>query len=382
MSQNKNMIYIHVPFCASRCIYCDFYSTTLSDDYKKQYVQAACAEIIQRHDYLPQKPLQSIYFGGGTPSLLSINQIEQLLSTILKNYSVESDAEITIEANPDDVNSTFAQDINSLGVNRVSLGVQSFDDYILHLLNRRHTAHEAEVAVHTLYNHSICNISIDLIYGLPSQTLQQFESDLDKAFSLPIKHLSSYALSIEKGTILYRKIANGELSKTDEDLYIKAYAKLIEKAKINGFEHYEISNFAKPGFYSRHNSGYWDGTPYLGIGPGAHSFNGGAERRFNLPDIKSYIKANGEPAFNKEILTDSERFDELIFTSLRTQKGLELNIIKKSFPFEWYKQLMCDARPHLISQKLVLTDNNEFLKLTEKGIMTSNDIISDLMRAD
>lgn len=378
-SNTKNMIYIHVPFCASRCIYCDFYSTTYSSEYREKYVVAACAELKTRRNYLPNPSIQSIYLGGGTPSLLTLRQIEKLLQTTRELYQVDTDTEVTIEANPDDIDALFAKSLSGVGVNRVSLGVQSFSDSTLRMLNRRHTSSEAEKAVNVLYSSGINNISIDLIYGLPGQSLQQFTNDLTKAFSLPIKHLSAYALSIEEGTPLDRKIANGELSETDEALYIEAYAKLMEKAEQNGFEHYEISNFSLPGFASRHNSGYWSAIPYLGIGPGAHSFNG-TSRRFNLPDLKTYLSSEDNFEFKEEVLTPSEQFDELLFTSLRTSNGLNLDSLKQRFSAVWYEQLMKEATPHLIANRLELSGS--ILRLTRSGIMTSNDVISDLMRAE
>lgn len=375
------MVYIHVPFCASRCIYCDFYSTTHTQELKDRYTQTACAEIMHRRNELNKEPLQSVYIGGGTPSQLDVKQIAQLLETVHNAFELSNDAEITIEANPDDITSDFVKSIKVLGINRLSLGVQSFDDDILRIINRRHSAKEACRAVETIYNCGIENISIDLIYGLPAQTIKQFASDLNCSFHLPIKHLSSYALSIEEGTALDAKIKKGELCPTDESLYIEAYNLLMSQCNEHGFEHYEISNFAQHGFASRHNSGYWHGFPYLGIGPGAHSYNGGRTRRLNLPNLKAYAEAkNGNVGHSVEVLTEAEAFDELLFTSLRTRDGLNIEGIKGRFPEEWVSQMLNDAQPHIIAGKLSLTDSR--LVLTQKGIMTSNDVISDLMRAE
>lgn len=376
------MIYIHVPFCASRCIYCDFYSTTHTQELKERYTQTACAEMVYRRNELNGEPLQSVYLGGGTPSQLDVKQIALLLQTVHKTFCLSNDAEITIEANPDDVSADFVESIKALGINRVSLGVQSFDDDVLHILNRRHTAQEACRAVETINEHGIDNISIDLIYGLPTQTIVQFERDLKCAFRLPISHLSSYALSVEEGTVLDAKIKRGELCPTDETLFVDAYHLLMEQCAEHGFEHYEISNFAQKGFASRHNSGYWHGLPYLGIGPGAHSFDGGRTRRYNLPNLKAYVNAamTGEVAHEIEVLTDAEAFDELLFTSLRTREGLNLDVVKEKFKRDWQTQMLNDAQPHLNAGRLILMNNR--LMLTKKGIMTSNDIISDLMRAE
>lgn len=375
-----SMIYLHVPFCTSRCIYCDFYSTTQSATVRHEYVNAACAELANRKSYLADRLIQSIYFGGGTPSQLQIKEIAILLDSINKHYDIDTNAEITLEANPDDVTPDFAHNLRNLGFNRVSLGVQSFNDRILKMLNRRHDAATAQDAVHTLQQAGLDNISIDLIYGLPTQLLQDFSSDLQKAFSLPIKHLSTYALSIEQGTLLQRKIQSNELAETDEDTFIAEYEIMMQQAHAHGFEHYEISNFALPGFESRHNSGYWNNTPYLGIGPGAHSFNGTDERQYNEPNLGKYISATGLPPHTIEHLTLSDQFDEQIFTSLRTRKGLSLNNLEKRFDKAWLEDLKRAAQKHISSGNL--TFNDYTLCLTRKGIMTSNDIISDLMRAE
>lgn len=375
-----SMIYLHVPFCTSRCIYCDFYSTTQSATVRHEYVNAACAELANRKSYLADRHIQSIYFGGGTPSQLQIKEIAILLDSINKHYDIDTNAEITLEANPDDVTPDFAHNLRNLGFNRVSLGVQSFNDRILKMLNRRHDAATAQDAVHTLQQAGLDNISIDLIYGLPTQLLQDFSSDLQKAFSLPIKHLSTYALSIEQGTLLQRKIQSNELAETDEDTFIAEYEIMMQQAHAHGFEHYEISNFALPGFESRHNSGYWNNTPYLGIGPGAHSFNGTDERQYNEPNLGKYISAAGFPPHTIENLTLSDQFDEQVFTSLRTHKGLSLKNLEKRFGEAWLEDLKRAAQKHIISGSL--TFNNNTLCLTRKGIMTSNDIISDLMRAE
>lgn len=379
--EKPNMVYIHVPFCVSRCIYCDFYSTTHTQELKDRYIQTACAEIMYRRNELNNEPLQSVYIGGGTPSQLDVRQIAQLLETIHNAFELCNDAEITIEANPDDITFDFVKGMKSLGINRVSLGVQSFDDDILRIINRRHSAKEACRAVGTIYNCDIENISIDLIYGLPTQTIKQFDSDLNCSFHLPIKHLSSYALSIEEGTTLDVMIRNGKLCPTDESLYIEAYNLLVTQCNEHGFEHYEISNFAQNGFASRHNSGYWHGLPYLGIGPGAHSYDGKRTRRYNLPNLKAYAEAkNGNVGHSIEVLTEAEAFDELLFTSLRTREGLNLEGIKARFPEKWISQILNDAQPHIVAGRLSLIGNR--LVLTQKGIMTSNDVISDLMRAE
>ena len=375
---DAGMIYLHVPFCARRCIYCDFYSTTLSEEVRKQYVKAAQRELKERVSYLPSSHIRTIYLGGGTPSQLSTEEIASLLDCIRAYYNVASDAEITLECNPDDITQAFAQTIKEIGINRVSLGVQSFDDEILHLLNRRHDAREAEEAVRTLYENDLKNISIDLIYGLPRQDVASFSTDLSKAFSLPIKHLSSYALSVEKGTALAKRIEEKALEVASEETFVKEYTLLMEQAEKHGFIHYEISNFALQGFESKHNSGYWDGTPYLGIGPGAHSFDG-TDRRYNLPQLLDYIQQSEQGIFphQTELLKDYERYNEWIFTSLRTSKGLSLQHTERRYGHEGLNYLLKNAQPHISSGRIIKEDNH--LKIARDSIMVSDDIISDLM---
>lgn len=373
----QNLIYIHVPFCASRCIYCDFYSTVMDEQTKAQYVATVCQELVERTSYLPNREIRTLYFGGGTPSQLSIAQIAQILQCIQSTYKVDNNAEITLEANPDDITPDFATQLVGLGINRVSLGVQSFDDGILKLLNRRHSAQQAQTAVERLNAADIHNVSIDLIYGLPQQSPQSFSADLETAFSLPIKHLSSYALSIEANTPLAQKVQAGKLVVADEEMCVKEYEMLMEQAMQHGFVHYEISNFALPGYESKHNSGYWDGTPYLGVGPGAHSYDG-KNRRYNTPNLKAYVASKGCPMHQTEQLSLSEQFDELIFISLRTSKGLSLKKVQDLYPQQWYNDLMRTAQKYIATNQLIL--QNKTLRISKQSIMVSDDIMSDLMR--
>lgn len=376
-TNDKGMIYIHVPFCVSRCIYCDFYSTTQTDEWKDQYVRAVCQELVTRADEIPSHAISSIYFGGGTPSRLRVDQIESILDQIHKQYSVDTDAEITLEANPDDVTSAFVRDVKREGINRVSLGVQSFDNEILRLLNRRHDASGAIRAVETLAKEELDNVSIDLIYGLPCQTEQMFAADLGKAFSLPIRHLSSYALSVEANTPISRMLHRGDFVLPSEETCVNEYEQLMDMAQLNGFEHYEISNFALPGYHSRHNSGYWNCTPYIGVGPGAHSFHDNI-RRYNLPDLAHYVNSAGYPPHEVESLSLDEQYDELVFTSLRTQKGLSTAQVLRRFGRERYDYMMKNAAPHLHRGQLI--QSNGYLRIAKESIMISDDIMSDLMR--
>lgn len=365
-----------MPFCKCRCIYCDFYSTTLGEDFRKKFVEALCDELSYRKDYLPNRLIKTVYFGGGTPSQLSVCEIRTIIDRIHSTYDVAQDAEITFEANPDDVTPELVSELIDLGINRVSLGVQTFNDALLKLLHRRHTAAQARKAVHLLKNGGFENISIDLIYGLPQQTLNMFEADLADAFSLPITHLSSYALSIEEGTVLHKMVKNNKLQIADEDSFVAEYDALMKAASNAGFEHYEISNFALPEYHSRHNSAYWDGTPYLGCGPGAHSYDG-KSRRYNLPDINAYISQHPVIPHETESLSPEAQFNERVFTSLRTQKGLDLKRLKKDFAPNWYENLVAEAQRHLEGGRL--NYNGHFIALTQKGYFVSDDVMSDLM---
>ena len=373
------MIYIHVPFCVSRCIYCDFYSTTRSADMQALYVDAACKELEKRIDYLPDNNIHTIYFGGGTPSQLTLTQLSKLLKVIHTHYNVHPQAEVTLEANPDDITPTYISQLIELGINRISLGVQSFHDDTLHLLRRRHDAIQAKQAVNTIVEAGINNVSVDLIYGLPNQTKAQFAEDLSQAFSLPITHLSTYALSVEPHTALSKMLQQKQLELPTEEIVVSEYELLMKQAAAHGFEHYEISNFARPHYQSRHNSGYWDGTPYLGIGPGAHSFDGKMQRRYNLPNLEAYVATPGNPPHEIEQLTTANCFDELVFTSLRTQRGLDLNQLRQKYGTDWHEELLQAAQPHILSNQLVLTEDNH-LRIASNAIMISDDIMSDLMR--
>lgn len=372
------MLYLHIPFCQSRCIYCDFFSTTRGAAEKEAFVDALCEEIRERKEYLAENTLKTIYFGGGTPSRLNFRQLCRIMECIREQFEILPDAELTFEANPDDVTVEFAAQLRSLGFNRVSLGVQTFDGLLLRKLNRRHTAEEARNAVKILTESGIVNISIDLIYGLPGQTLRMFKRDLEDAFSLPVKHLSAYSLMVEEGTPLSRMVAGGQVLPADEELCLQEYELLMDKAREKGFEHYEISNFALPGFYSRHNSAYWNAIPYLGCGPGAHSYNGQSRWR-NLPNLDAYLKSPGKPPHEVETLSKDEMFDELVFTSLRTSKGLKLSEVREKYGEKCLEEMLAAASCHISGGRLSL--NAGFLRLTRKGLFVSDDVMSDLMRA-
>lgn len=376
MTERVAGIYIHVPFCQGRCIYCDFYSTTEGEEWKSRYVDALLAELRMRRDELPLARVHSIYIGGGTPSQLPARALAAILNEVCRLFPVDSDAEVTVEANPDDVTPEWLAALSHTPVNRLSMGVQSFDDALLRLIRRRHTAQQAVCAVEQAARHGISNVSIDLIYGLPTQTMEQWQADVHQALALDVQHLSAYSLSYEEGTPLWRMLEQGRIEEADEELSLCMYEHLIDSTQAAGFTHYEISNFCRPGRHSQHNSAYWHGVPYLGFGPGAHSYDGMRTRRWNLSDLKGYVQAAGSmPPHQSEVLTDDELYDETVMTRLRTSEGLSLDLLTASYR----AYCMAQAEPHLRAGRLEQAGST--IRLTRQGIFTSNDIISDLMRA-
>ncbi len=376
MTERVAGIYIHVPFCQGRCIYCDFYSTTEGEEWKSRYVDALLAELRMRRDELPLARVHSIYIGGGTPSQLPARALAAILNEVCRLFPVDSDAEVTVEANPDDVTPEWLAALSHTPVNRLSMGVQSFDDALLRLIRRRHTAQQAVRAVEQAARHGISNVSIDLIYGLPTQTMEQWQADVRQALALDVQHLSAYSLSYEEGTPLWRMLEQGRIEEADEELSLCMYEHLIDATQAAGFTHYEISNFCRPGRHSQHNSAYWHGVPYLGFGPGAHSYDGMRTRRWNLSDLKGYVQAAGSmPPHQSEVLTDDELYDETVMTRLRTSEGLSLDLLTAAYR----AYCMAQAEPHLRAGRL--EQAGSAIRLTRQGIFTSNDIISDLMKA-
>ena len=369
-------IYIHIPFCKSRCIYCDFFSTTQLE-LRNQYVDAVCKEIALTDKYLEGDTIHSVYFGGGTPSQLSVAQIRRILDTISQHHPIATDCETTIELNPDDVTPTYANELHNLPINRISLGIQTFNDATLRFLHRRHTAQKAIDTVQLLQAIGYDNISIDLIFGFPGETLDEWSHDIDQALQLDIQHLSAYSLMYEEGTKLYELLANHHIQEIDEERSRDMYRMLMDKMDEAGFEHYEISNFAKPGRYSRHNSSYWNSTHYLGLGAGAHSFNG-TSRQNNICNLKEYINGIqlGLPKVEIETLTKDQQYNEMVMTRLRTKKGLKIEAVNEMFGSKYYYHLIEAATPYYNLGLLKNTDDT--LTLTPKGIYISNDIIASL----
>ena len=320
-------IYLHIPFCKTRCAYCDFYSTT-SIPLRRRYVQALCTELRERRDYLGGKEVKTIYLGGGTPSQLDGGELEMLFATLDEVYGTRQCEEITLEANPDDLTEEYVEMLRRLPVNRISMGVQTFDDAMLRLLNRRHTACQAAEAVERCRRAGFDNLSIDLIYGLPGETDERWRSDLSQAVALGVEHLSAYGLILEEGTPLERMVRAGERTLPDPDETDDMYQQGVELLSAAGYERYEISNFAKPGFACRHNLGYWQGKAYLGLGAAAHSHWPGPQgpvRRENAPDVDAYIRAlrSGAAAPGAEtVIGPEEAMFETLMLGLRTAQGV------------------------------------------------------------
>ena len=370
-------IYIHIPFCKTRCIYCDFYSTT-HEERKEAYIRALCRELKMRKDYLKGEKIGTVYFGGGTPSRLSEEDFGQVFETIRQTYGLDACEEITLEANPDDLTEDYVNLLRRLPFNRISIGIQTFDDAMLKLLNRRHTALQAIEAVERCRRLGFDNISIDLIYGLPNETEERWKRDLRLAVDLDVEHISAYHLTYKKGTRLYRLLQSGDVYEVNEESSVHFFTMLTDALDEAGYEHYEISNFSKPGRRSRHNTSYWQGVPYLGCGPSAHSFDT-QSREWNIALLEKYIGAleQGERLYEREELSLTMRYNEYVMTSLRTREGIDLDLLACRFGPQLASYCERMAKPYKKSHKLKMYDRH--LRLTRAGIFTSDGIISDLM---
>jgi oxygen-independent coproporphyrinogen-3 oxidase len=372
-------LYIHIPFCKSRCIYCGFYSTT-AFELRQQYTDALCREIADR----ASGSISTIYLGGGTPSQLTLPQLHQIFDTIYKYNKVEKDAEVTIEVNPDDVTEELAAALPALSVNRVSMGAQTFDDERLAFLHRRHTSRQVGEAIDRLRKAGISNISIDLMYGFPEETLTSWQQDISTALSLDVEHLSAYCLMIEEGTPLYRM----QIAPIDEELERTMYELLMDRLEAAGYEHYEISNWGlspRPlqrerelrSYRSRHNSSYWNQTPYIGIGAAAHSYDGQCCRRWNISDIRRYIDGirQGTCVYEEEWLDEDTRYNDCVTVALRTCEGINLKNLSAR-----HRQYCLENAQHFIDDGLLkLSHDNHQLSLTRRGLFISDMIMSDLM---
>lgn len=368
-------IYIHVPFCRSKCIYCGFYSVANTQQ-KETYLSALHQEIDLRANYIQGHVLRTVYFGGGTPSLLNSQELTDILAHLRQRFSFAYLEEITLEANPEQLTPEYCKSLRSLGINRLSIGVQSFQDHVLQFMGRKHTAKEAVCAVHNAQEAGFDNISIDLIYGVAERNDEQWSEDLATAFSLNIRHLSCYALTPEENSILYKQIENHRHAPVDDEQAARQYNILQQALPHSGFTQYEVSNFAKPRFESKHNSSYWNHTPYLGLGPSAHSFNGHS-RQWNSANITQYCKdmQNGDTWAGSEDLEKTDLYNEHILLGLRTREGLSLKDIEDKYGKERVDELLeyFDNRiPESQYEKTAGT-----LRLTAEGLWFADGIAED-----
>ena len=371
-------IYIHIPFCRSRCIYCGFYSTTLLG-LRQQYIKALCKEMQLRKDYI-HGTFNTVYIGGGTPSILDADELETLYQYIYKVFPVSPNAEVTMECNPDDVTPDFAETVSRLPVNRISMGAQTFSNKRLSLLRRRHDTDDVSRAVNLLRETGIKNISIDLMFGFPGETLAEWASDIEEAVALGVEHISAYSLMYEEGTPLTALLEQGVVEDVGDEMYRTMYDTLVARLGKAGYEHYEISNFARNGFRSQHNSSYWRQVPYIGLGAAAHSFDL-KSRQWNISDVRKYISAitDGVIPFERETLNTDTTFNDIITTSLRTCEGIDLEYVENALGKEYKNTLLENAAQHV--RNGLLASDGKYLRLTRDGIFISDMIMSDLMIA-
>jgi oxygen-independent coproporphyrinogen-3 oxidase len=370
-------IYLHIPFCRKRCHYCDFFKTTdLSQ--KARLLAGLKKELESRASELDSEIINTIYLGGGTPSVLLIDEQKDLLYTIRQNYTVSDDAEITMEANPDDLSQAILSALREIGYNRLSMGVQSFSEADLKLMNRRHGVMQAVQSVKWARNAGFKNISIDLIYGLPNQTLEEWERNVRIAVELDVQHISAYNLTYHEGTVFYDQLKKGILKELPDELSLQQFELLIRILKEGGFEHYEISNFCKPGLYSQHNTSYWKNKKYLGIGPSAHSFDLNS-RRWNVSSIEKYLQGleNNQPYYEIEILTEQDRYNDYIITGLRTIWGISEERIKTDFSEPYFIHFQKIRDKNLNSGHVSFQSGS--VSLSPEGLFISDRIIEDFM---
>ena len=369
-------IYLHIPFCKQACHYCDFHFTT-SLKYKDELLQAMHSELDLQQSYLGKQNIETIYFGGGTPSLIGATEIQKLIDKIMQIHTVKADAEITLEANPDDLDLATVRDLKHTNINRFSIGIQSFFEEDLLWMNRAHNAAEADSSVKRVQDAGFENITLDLIYGYPLLSDQKWRSNIKKVVELSIPHVSAYAMTVEPKTALASFIAKGKQETMNESQNAAQYLELIESLSEAGFEHYETSNFAKPGCYSKHNTNYWKGVSYLGIGPSAHSFNG-ETRQWNVANNAKYIDGilNGNIPAEQEVLTTTNRVNEYIMTSLRTKWGMNLNEIESRFGSDYKAQIEEDLQPFVEKNHIILENN--VATLTSQGKLFADRISSEL----
>ena len=368
-------IYVHIPYCKKKCSYCNFYFT-VSGKTKKSFVEALLLEIEKTKDYFKEKDINSIYFGGGTPSQLNVSDIEKIMTKLKDYYEFNDNIEITLEANPDDLDNSYIENLTKIGINRISLGVQSFNDIDLRTFGRIHNSETAIKAIKSLKNNGFNNLSIDLIFGTPGSSKNEWIDNLNKFIELDINHLSCYNLTIEPKTEIFHKIKTKKTSAVDENLSAKLFLMTIDFLQKNGFEHYEISNYARNGKYAIHNTNYWKGGFYLGLGPSAHSYNG-QKRHWNISNTRIYIDSikKGKSTTEEEILSLNDKYNEYIMTCLRTMWGVSLQTIEQDYN-KFKRHFLKNIGVYIAQNKVV--ENNGIYFLSDKGKLFADSLISDL----
>lgn len=369
-------VYFHIPFCRQKCNYCDFYSRRDSMGVE-HLVKSEIKELVIRRNYLEGEIVNTIYFGGGTPSLLTIGQVTELLDTVKENFTVSPDCEITFEANPDDLSNEYLLQLRKATVNRLSIGIQSFNDDVLRFLGRRHDSKKLSEIVNYAQRAGFENISTDLIFAIPGMNFEVYMDSLEKIISLNIQHISAYSLTIEKGTYFYKLVENKKISEVSDEEMLRQFNATIDILSRNGFAQYEISNYSKPGFKSKHNCSYWENKKYLGIGPSAHSYNQ-VSRQWNISDTRKYCTGIeiSKAWYEIEYLSDNDRFNEYLITGLRTMDGISVNYINNNFDDKIRRHFMVEAEK-LVAEDMISfqTDN---VALTRKGLLISDFIVRQL----
>jgi oxygen-independent coproporphyrinogen-3 oxidase len=368
-------IYIHIPFCKQKCTYCDFHFSTTFEVYRKEMIATICQEISLRADELKGESIKSIYFGGGTPSLLTEQELKDILNQISNLFTIEEGAEITLEANPDDINNHQLKIWKDVGINRLSIGIQSFKAEDLSWMNRAHSVEEAENAVRLAQEAGFQNITVDLIYGLPNLTLEEWKSHIQRVLDMDVPHLSAYCLTVEEKTVLNKMVKEKKIIPANEDQQSDQFELLLSMTEAAGFEQYEISNFAKNQHYAVHNTNYWTGQVYLGVGPSAHSFDG-ESRRWNVSNNRKYMESMGKDSswFSTEKLSKNERWNELLLTGLRTNFGVSIDQLKKINPIS----LAIEAKLAEFVTYGWMEKSPTHLRLTKEGKLKADYIASEL----
>ncbi len=370
-------IYIHIPFCKRMCGYCDFFKS-VKLQYLPQVLDEIERELVDQRDFIGDKSIQTIYFGGGTPSLVSVDRIKRLLDVVAENYDLSDLREVTLEMNPDDVTLEYLSALREAGVNRLSIGIQSFNDEELKLMNRRHSANQAIEAVRLAQSVGFDNITIDLIFGVAGFGGDLLQQSIQKALSLGVQHISAYHLTIESGTAFARNVEKGAMQIVAEEISQSEYDMMESMLVSAGYEHYEVSNYALPGFRSQHNSSYWKGVQYLGVGPAAHSFNGD-KRRYSSSSIEEYL-SGGDERYHIEELSEVDHYNELIMTSLRCCEGVSVKQVESNFSSEIYQFMVANSQRWLLSGEL--REEGGQLFIPTEHFLISDSIIESLFFSD